>query len=186
MNLKKISLVAGAIALTLSATPFAVKAQTGFSSNRLVAQAQNTQTPNVKAPKKGLWRQLGLTDAQQSQIEAIRRETRTQMEAVLTQEQKNQLQEQLQARQAQRDQRQAGQQPGQRPNGRQAGERPNRGFARLNLTEAQKAQMKQIMESSQQRIQAVLTPEQRTKLQELRENARSRRQQRNSNQGPQS
>lgn len=173
MKLKTLSLVAGAIALTLSATPFAVKAQPGFSANKLVAQAQNTQTP--KARKNAIWEQLGLTDSQKSQIEAIRRDTRTQMEAVLTQEQKNQIQAQLQARQAQRGQRQAGQQPSQRP---------KKGFGALNLTDAQKTQMKQIMQSSQQKIQEVLTPEQRTKLQELRETARSRWQQRR-NQGTQ-
>ncbi|OUL37445.1 P pilus assembly/Cpx signaling pathway, periplasmic inhibitor/zinc-resistance associated protein [Nostoc sp. T09] len=174
MKVKALSLVAGAIALTLTATPFAVKAQQGFSSNRLVAQAQNTQTP--KARKNGIWQQLGLTDAQKSQIQAIRRDTRTQMEAVLTQEQRDQIKAQFQARQAQRGQRQAGQQPGQRPKG---------GFAALNLTEAQKAQMKQIMQSSQQKIQAVLTPEQQAKFQQLRENARARWQQRHSNQGTQ-
>lgn len=175
MKVKALSLVAGAIALTLSATPFAVKAQSDFSSNRLVAQAQNPQTPKVG--KRGLWQQLGLSAEQQSQIDAIKRETRTQMEAVLTQEQKNQIQAQLQARQAQRGQRQPGQ--------RQAGQRPKKGFGALNLTDAQKTQMKQIMQSSQQRIQAVLTTEQRAKLQELRQNQRARWQQRRSNQGQQ-
>jgi Spy/CpxP family protein refolding chaperone len=168
MKVKALSLVAGAIALTLSATPFAVKAQPGFSSNRLVAQAQNPQTP--KARKNAIWEQLGLTDSQKSQIEAIRRDTRTQMERVLTQEQKNQIQAQLQARQA----------------GQQSGQRSKKGFRGLNLTEAQKTQMKQIMESSQQKIQAVLTPAQQQKFQELRQNQRSRWQQRRSNQGPQS
>ncbi|BAY09303.1 Spy/CpxP family protein refolding chaperone [Calothrix sp. NIES-2098] len=172
MKVKALSLVAGAIALTLAATPFAVKAQSSFSSNKLVAQAQNTQTP--KARKNAIWQQLGLTDAQKSQIEAIRRDTRTQMEGVLTQEQKDQIRAQFQARQAQRGQPQAGQQPGQRPK--------RGGFAALNLTDAQKTQMKQIMQSSQQKIQAVLTPEQRTKLQELRQNARARWEQRR-NQG---
>jgi periplasmic protein CpxP/Spy len=175
MKVKALSLVAGAIALTLTATPFAVKAQTSFSSNRLVAQAQNPQTPKVG--KKGFMQQLNLTPQQQSQIDAIKRETRAQMEAVLTPAQKAEIE-------ALKAQRQSGQRPaaGQR----QAGQRGQGGFARINLSDAQKTQMRQIMETSQQRIQAVLTPEQQAKLQELRENARSRWQQRRNNQGPQS
>ncbi|MDZ7962018.1 MAG: P pilus assembly/Cpx signaling pathway, periplasmic inhibitor/zinc-resistance associated protein [Aulosira sp. DedQUE10] len=178
MKVKTLSLLAGAIALTLTATPFAAQAQRGFSSRQQVAQV-----PNAQRPDKGPWQQLGLTDAQKTQIQQIKRDSRTQIEGILTQEQKDQLKAQFQQRQAQRSQRQA--QGGQRPQGQQPGQRGKKGFESLNLTETQKTQIKQIMESSQQKIQALLTPEQRTKFEQLRQNARSRWQQRNSNQGTQ-
>lgn len=154
MKLKALSLLAGAIALTLTATPLAVKAQTQSSSPLVVAQAK----------EKGPWQSLGLTDAQKNQIQQIRRNTRTQIEGVLTQEQKDKLRAAYEARQAQR----------------QAGQRPRMGknFAELNLTEAQKTRIRQISESSKRQIEAVLTPEQQEKIRQFRENARQRRQQR--------
>ncbi|QIR40147.1 P pilus assembly/Cpx signaling pathway, periplasmic inhibitor/zinc-resistance associated protein [Tolypothrix sp. PCC 7910] len=182
MKVKTLSLVAGAIALTLTATPFAAQAQRGFSGHKQVV-AQNTNGQRGERSNKGAWQQLGLTDAQKTQIQQIRRDTRTQIEGILTQEQKDQLKAQFEQRQAQRGQRRA--QGAQRPQGQQPGEFGKRGFESLNLTEDQKTQIKQIMQTSQQKIQALLTPEQRTKLQQMRENARARWQQRNSNQGTQ-
>ncbi|WP_375506185.1 Spy/CpxP family protein refolding chaperone [uncultured Nostoc sp.] len=158
MKLKVLSLVAGAIALTLTATSFAVNAQTASPSPVLLAQ-----TPQKE---RGPWKELGLTDAQKTQIQAIKRDSRTKLEAVFTPEQKAKLEAAKQARQAQR---QAGQ--GQR--------RGKGGYADLNLTEAQKTQIRQIRESEKQQIQAVLTPEQRQKIEQFRQNAPSRRQQGN-------
>jgi Spy/CpxP family protein refolding chaperone len=152
MQLKKLALIAGAVALTLTATPFAVQAQT-TSSRPLLAQ---------QAGKKGPWQELGLTDAQKEQIKQIKNSTRTQIEAVLTPEQRAKLQAAKQA---------AGQ--GQRQRGKEV-------WQSLNLTDAQKAQIRQIKETSQQQIEAVLTPEQRAKLQQIRQNWQQRRQQRNS------
>ncbi|MBN3909566.1 MAG: P pilus assembly/Cpx signaling pathway, periplasmic inhibitor/zinc-resistance associated protein [Nostoc sp. NMS1] len=163
MKLKALSLVAGAIALTLTATSFAVDAQTASPSPVLLAQ-----TPQKE---RGPWKNLGLTDTQKSQIQTIRRDSRAKFEAVLTPEQKAKLEAAKQARQAQ----------GQTGQGeRQAGQRQRKGnFADLNLTEAQKTQMRQIRESEKQQIQAILTPEQRQKLEQYRQNAPSRRQQGN-------
>ncbi|MCC5602592.1 Spy/CpxP family protein refolding chaperone [Nostoc favosum] len=156
MKLKALSLVAGAIALTLTATSFAVDAQTASPSPVLLAQ-----TPQKE---RGPWKELGLTDAQKNQIQAIKRDSRTKMEAVLTPEQKAKLEAAKQARQAQR----------------QAGQRRGKGgYADLNLSETQKTQMRQIRESEKQQIQAVLTPEQRQKLEQFRQNAPSRPQQGN-------
>ncbi|WP_251960421.1 Spy/CpxP family protein refolding chaperone [Nostoc commune] len=163
MKLKALSLVAGAISLTLSATSFAVHAQTASPSPVLLAQTPQRQ--------KGPWKDLNLTDAQKTQIQTIRRDSRTKFEAVLTPEQKAKLEAAKQARQAQRQAGQGQRQPGQR--------RGKGGFADLNLTEAQKTQMRQIRESEKQQIQAVFTPEQRQKLEQLRQNAPSRRQQGN-------
>ncbi|MCF2151235.1 P pilus assembly/Cpx signaling pathway, periplasmic inhibitor/zinc-resistance associated protein [Desmonostoc muscorum LEGE 12446] len=164
MKLKTLSLIAGAIALSLTATSFAVVAQTASPSPLLLAQ-----TPQKP---KGPWAELGLSDAQKSQIQAIRRDSRAKYEAVFTPEQKAKLETARQARQTQRQAGQGQQQPGQ-----------SRGvwkkFADLNLTEAQKTQMRQIRESEKQQIQAVLTPEQRQKLEQFQQNMKQRRQQRN-------
>ncbi len=130
-----------------------------------VLLAQTPQKP------KGPWQELGLTDAQKTQIQAIRRDSRTKFEALLTPEQKAKLEAAKQARQAQRQAGQGQRQPGQR--------RGKGGYADLNLTEAQKTQMRQIRESEKQQIQAVLTPEQLQKLEQLRQNSPSRRQQPN-------
>ncbi|MEH1772349.1 Spy/CpxP family protein refolding chaperone [Nostoc sp.] len=172
MKLKVLSLVAGAIALTLTATSFAVHAQTASPSPVLLAQ-----TPQKE---RGPWKELNLTDAQKSQIQAIRRDSRTKFEAVLTPEQKAKLEAAKQARQAERQARKAQGQTGQgqrQPGQHHGGRKGN--FADLNLTEAQKTQMRQIRESEKQQIQAVFTPEQRQKLEQFRQNAPSRRQQGN-------
>jgi Spy/CpxP family protein refolding chaperone len=102
--------------------------------------------------------------------------SRTQVEAVFTPEQKAKLEAARQARQAQRQQGQR--QQGQRP---QAGRR-GKVFADLNLTQDQKTRIQSIRQSSKQQIEAVLTPEQRAKLQELKANGRQRWQQRRNNQ----
>lgn len=164
MKFKSLSLIAGAVALTLTTTSFAVKAQTSSASPLLLAQAQE-QGP--RQGKKGAWSELGLTQAQQTRLREIRQNTRTQIEGVLTQEQKDQLRTAAEARRAQR---QAGQ-PGQRQG------RGGKGFAGLNLTEDQKNRIQAIKESSKQQMDAVLTPEQRTKLQQIRQTWQQRRQQ---------
>jgi periplasmic protein CpxP/Spy len=157
MNLKNLSLIAGAIALSLSATPFVVNAQ------------NISQTPTqVKSDRNGPFERLGLTDAQKTQIKDIRSNSRAQMEAILTSEQKQQLEAAKQAHQGQPRQE------------RGQGQRPKRGFASLNLTEEQKTKMREIRESEKNQIQAILTPEQQQKFQEFQDNMRSRRQRPNS------
>jgi Spy/CpxP family protein refolding chaperone len=163
MQLKSLSLLAGAIALTLTATvaPFAVQAQTAFSSPFQVAQAA----------KKGPWESLGLTEDQKARIKAIQSNARTQMEDVFTPEQKAKLEAARQERRAQR-------QPGERP---EAGQRRGKKMADLNLTDDQKARMRTIRENTKQQIEAVLTTEQRAKLQEMKASRRGRWQERNNN-----
>lgn len=157
MKLKNLYLIAGAIALSLSATPFIVNAQ------------QISQTPTqVKPAHNGPFERLGLTDAQKTQIKEIRRNSRTQMDAILTPEQKQQLEAAKQARQ------------GQPRQARGQGERPKKGWASLNLTEDQKTKMRGIRESEKNQIQAILTPEQQQKFKEFQDNMRSRRQKPNS------
>ncbi|BCL34893.1 Spy/CpxP family protein refolding chaperone [Nostoc sp. MS1] len=163
MQLKPLSLLAGAIALTLTTTPFVVHAQANSSAAPVIAQGA----------RKGPWESLGLTDDQKAKIKQIMDNSRTQIESVFTPEQKAKLEAARQARQAQRQQ-------GQRP---QAGKRGNV-LADLNLTQDQKNRIKSIRQSSKQQIEAVLTTEQRAKLQELKASRRQRWQQRQNNQTP--
>ena len=85
--------------------------------------------------------QLDLTEAQSSQIEAIRTETRSQMEAVLTPEQRETL--------ADSDSLKAG-------------------LRALDLTDEQRDQIRSLKEDSREQIGAVLTDEQRQQLSEMR------------------
>jgi len=158
MKLKNLSLIAAAIALSLTAVPFAVNAQI------------NPQTPTQVKPvrEKGLFQRLGLSEQQKNQMQEIRRNSRTKMEAILTPEQLQQLQAAKQERQGQ-----PRQQRGQ-------GQRSKMGFASLNLTEEQKTKMREIRESEKNQIQAILTPEQQQQLKQFQENMRSRRQRPNS------
>lgn len=164
MKLKKLSLLAGTLALTLIATPFAVQAQ----SNPPLPQ------PGQELPERGPFKHLNLTSEQKAKMKEIQTNTRAQIDAILTTEQKNQLKTAMEKRKAQRQQGPQGQE--QRREGR--GKKGDI-FASLNLTETQKKQIKQIKESSKQQINAVLTPQQQAQMQQRREEMSSRRQQRN-------
>ncbi|MBD2665952.1 hypothetical protein B6N60_02638 [Richelia sinica FACHB-800] len=146
------------LTLTIVAAPLTVHAQT------------SSPAPNTELKEKGPFSRLGLTDAQKAKIKEIRLNTRTQIENVLTPEQKEKLKAAYQAR------REQGQGTGQRLGKRQR----QGGLASLNLTDDQKAKIRQIRESSKQQIEAVLTPEQQAQLRQLQENWKARRQQRNS------
>jgi periplasmic protein CpxP/Spy len=157
MKLKNLYLIAGAFALSLSATPFVVNAQ------------QIAQTPTqVKPAHNGPFERLGLSEEQKTKIKEIRRNSRTQMEAILTPEQKQQLETAKQERQ------------GQPRQARGQGERGKKDWASLNLTPDQKTKMREIRESEKNQIQAILTPQQQQQFKEFQDNRRSRRQQPNS------
>lgn len=147
MKIKTLSLVVGAIALSLTLAPLAVKAERTTSSPLVVAQAVR---------EKGPFQKLQLTDSQQEQIQEIRRTTRTEIDKVLNDQQREQLKTAMQ--------------------NRQGGWR--RAFASLNLSQDQKNQIRQLMRSQKSKIEAVLTDEQKAQLQKMREEMRSRRQQR--------
>ncbi|QZZ19134.1 hypothetical protein J5X98_17165 [Leptothermofonsia sichuanensis E412] len=159
---KKLSLlVPGAIALILSATPI------------LPSRAQSPDPiPGTRTekpgPRQGKWgADLNLTEAQKAQMKQIRESTHAQIEAVLTEEQKAQLQSARQQRQANRQQGQTARQPGQKRGGM---------FANLNLSEEQRTRIRSIREESRRQMDAVLTAEQRQMLQEKRQQMRQRRQ----------
>ncbi|MBP5974007.1 P pilus assembly/Cpx signaling pathway, periplasmic inhibitor/zinc-resistance associated protein [Brasilonema sp. CT11] len=90
MKLKKLSLICGAIALSLTTTSFAVKAEANSSLPLVVAQSQ---------PKEGAFQRLGLTDEQKTKIKEIRSNTRAEVDKILTEQQREQLKTAMQNRQ---------------------------------------------------------------------------------------
>ena len=93
--------------------------------------------------------QLDLSDAQRSQIEAIRTNTRSQIDSVLTANQQATLE-----------------------NSEQRG---RRAFRELDLSEDQREQLREIHEASRDRVSSVLTDAQRSQLEERREQRSERR-----------
>lgn len=82
--IKKLSFLAGAVALTISAIPFAAQAQINSSEQTVIAQRQ----------KRGGWKnKLNLTDAQKTQMQEIKQSARAEMQRILTPEQLNKLEE---------------------------------------------------------------------------------------------
>ncbi|MBW4622126.1 MAG: hypothetical protein KME17_22580 [Cyanosarcina radialis HA8281-LM2] len=151
MNSKVLPLLATAIALSIGSS--------------LPAFAQST-APTAPSPsyRKGRLDFLNLTPDQQTRIQQIRQNTRTQIENILTAEQKAQLQ---------RERENRGNSPAE-------GGRKKRGwgFESLNLTAQQRAQIDAVKQSSKAQIEAVLTPQQRLQL-EQRKQQRQQRQQGN-------
>lgn len=144
MKLKIMPLLAGAIALTVAAAPLAVKAEPNQSNQPVPKQAQN-RPPVVK---------VKLTQQQQNQLDQIRRDTRAQIEKLLTPQQLEQFKSAMQS-----------------PQGRQAA------ISAMNLSEAQKTRLKTIVQSAQSRAEAILTPQQRQQIQQSSQQGRQQRNQ---------
>lgn len=87
MKLKKLSLLAGAIAVAFSITPLAANAQVNSNAPQRVAQANN-------APRGP---QIDLTQPQIEKIQQIRSKASVQMREVLTEQQRTQIKKDLQA-----------------------------------------------------------------------------------------
>ncbi|MEQ9551593.1 MAG: hypothetical protein RIM23_18550 [Coleofasciculus sp. G3-WIS-01] len=128
MNIKIFPLFATIAAITLAAAPMAAFSQPKFAE------------------------ELNLTAEQQAQLEQIRDNKHSQMEQILTPEQRQQFQ----------------QFQGQR-------QRHREGMRALNLTEAQRNQMREIHQSARELMQNVLTEEQREQMRQMRENRRGQR-----------
>ncbi len=117
---------------------------------------------------------LNLTEEQQAQIEQIHQNTRSQIDAILTEEQKAQLQRDRENRGPRDDN---GPRDGNGPRGgdKDQGMPPRPPFDSLNLTDAQRSQIETIMRSAKEQMDAVLTPEQLQKLQEHEQQRQQRR-----------
>ncbi len=135
------------------------------SAPLLPAIAQPASPPVVRP--EGKRNKLNLTEAQREQMRQIRDWTRSQIDQVLTADQKQQLQA---AREQNKQQLQQGQRPGKgQGQGRQK-------LNTLNLTDAQKERIRAIRQEARQRQEALLTPEQRQQAESQRQEWQRRRQ----------
>lgn len=167
---KPFSLLAGSLIVLLSLA----------STLPALAQSPNSTTPPQRREKMGKPNFLNFTPEQQAQMEQIRQQERAAIDNILTAEQKAQLQSDRQNRQP----RQRGQNLGTPGNGQPRGQRPPMGnpgqpggpFASLNLTADQRSQIETVMQSSRQKMDALLTAEQRQQLQQHMQQHQQRRQ----------
>ena len=138
MQLKLIPLLAGAIALSVT------------TSLPLTAQMQPSQQ-QLAPVRDSKYKGIQLTEQQKAQMQAIREQTRSQIQAVLTLEQRQQFQAAM-----------------------GSGQKRRSAFADMNLSEQQKTQIREIMQSAKTQAEAVLTPAQRQQLQTIREQKQQR------------
>lgn len=143
---KLMSIFAGFVAVSVVTVPLIVKADAIHNGHPLVAQAQ--QNPHKK--EGGRWAKLNLTDAQKQQLRQIEKDSRQQIEGVYTPQQLAQLKA---ARTEHKE--------GQHANRRDV-------MKSLNLTDSQKAQIKQIREAQKAKMDTVFTPEQKQQLEQQR------------------
>ncbi|CAN1209197.1 Spy/CpxP family protein refolding chaperone [Tumidithrix helvetica PCC 7403] len=137
MKLKLIPILTGAIAALSIATPTIVLAQSMPGSP--------TSGDRMMAPHPGggghmMPPDLGLTEQQKTQLDQIRKSTRSQIEGIVTPEQKQQVKTAI-----------------------ANGEDMKDAMDTILSTE-QKAQIRSIMQASRKQMQAVLTPEQQQKM----------------------
>ncbi|MEO0539703.1 MAG: hypothetical protein AAFZ80_02435 [Cyanobacteria bacterium P01_A01_bin.105] len=94
---------------------------------------------------------LNLTEQQQAEFDTLRAETRSQIEAILTSEQRSAVQSRL-----------------------EAGEPMRQVLRSLDLTEQQRTEIRAVAEGARETGQQILTPEQQAQLQEHRRERRGR------------
>lgn len=156
-QVKVFSLLASAIALSASIAS-TVPAFAQSTNPPAPTQQEHMRRPNF----------LNLTSEQQAQMEQIRQDGRSQIDAILTEEQRAQLQRERDSRGPRLDSDQRMPRPGagQRPRPGADPGMPHSPFASLNLTAEQQSQIDAVMRSSRERMDAVLTSEQRQQLQQ--------------------
>lgn len=141
MKFKLLPILLSVIAFTMTVTPLAVKAETPLSQQ---------SSAQVKQLKQKLLTGVELTDEQKDKLLQIRDDTRSQIENLLTDEQKDQFKV-----------------------ARQNGERMRSAITSVNLSQEQKTELRNILKSSRDRVKAVLTPEQWEQVQQNRGSRRS-------------
>jgi protein CpxP len=143
---KLMSVLASVVAVSVVAVPFLVKADAIHNGQPLLAQAEQ----NSHKKEGDRWAKLNLTDAQKQQLRQIEKDSRQQIEGVYTPQQLAQIK-------AARTQHQQGQHTNRRDV-----------MKSLNLTDSQKAQIKQIITAQKAKMDSVFTPQQRQQLEQQR------------------
>jgi periplasmic protein CpxP/Spy len=141
MRFKYPSLLIGTIVLIIAALPFTVQAQNKLDSPIVIAELAEG----------GQLQRLGLSDSQKAQIEEIRSSTRSQVEEVITVEQREQFK-----------------------NGVKNGQGLPAAMLSMKLTPEQQTQLQEILESSKTKFESVLTLKQKQKVTQFRQKIMSR------------
>ncbi len=137
-------LVGGCIAGILAVTPLLAQTQMA-QANAAGSSIQTAEAP--KSDHRGLrqaFEQLNLTPEQQSQFDSLRRDSRSQVEAILQPEQRQQFITTWQQGGGFRD-----------------------AIAAMNLTDTQRQQMREMFQSKRSQARALLTDPQRQDLRQL-------------------
>lgn len=150
MKLKLMPIITGAILLT-AATPFAFKAVAAPGQQL----AQTTQQRSARQ------NQLNLTPEQKEQMRQLHQDTRKQIESLLSSDQLAKYKAAMQNR------RGTMQNNSDEISGQSNGNRRQNMLASLNLSQDQKAKMREIMQNSRTRMSSILTNEQRNQLQQM-------------------
>ncbi len=168
-KVKPLPLLAGAITLSISI------------ASVIPAFAQST--PPTAPPQRGQMHRsnfLNLTPEQQARMEQIRKDERSQIDAILTADQKAQLQSEWANRKPFMGEKYrtppTGENSGTPSTGENRRMRPSP-FASLNLTAEQRSKIEAVMRSSKEQMDAVLTEEQRQQLQQHQQQHQQRHQQ---------
>lgn len=132
MKLKLMPVLAGAIALAAAVVPDSVAAQTSQPQQPAPNQAQTR--PQLAG--------VEITPQQQDQLNKLRSDTRTQIESILTPQQREEFKTAMRTNQ-----------------------NPQTAFSNLKLSNQQQTQLQGIMQSARARAEAILTPEQRQQIQ---------------------
>ncbi|HEY9646756.1 MAG TPA: Spy/CpxP family protein refolding chaperone [Chroococcidiopsis sp.] len=130
MKFSSAMMVAGLAAIAMLATPLASK---------VIAQ-------DGPPPGPPMFEELNLTESQRTQLEQIHQNTRTQIENLLTEQQRQQVRSAI-----------------------ESGSNPREAMRAANLTTEQRDQVRSIMEAAREQSQSVFTDEQRAQLEQLRE-----------------
>ena len=179
MTIKRL-LVLSALPLLVGSFGFTVLGKAIANQSTLVTQNSSPSNQQPAAGKEhsgpGFAKISGLTDDQKAQIKQIWQSSHQQMDAIFTSEQKARMQairEDAKSKMAAvlTDQQRQQLQQTSSADGRQKGP----GFAKISgLTDDQKAQIKQIWQSSRQQMDAIATSEQKARMQAIREDAKSK------------
>ena len=174
MKRNLMTVLSGAVLLTAAATPFVLKsvqAQPG-QGQQLLAQLQLPQGQGLgqrlgqgqglgQGPQ-GILANLNLTSDQQARMRELQKDTRKQIEAVLTPTQREQYRTALQNRMRGLRDSNTNLNSSSMPRGGQQNM-----LSSLNLSQSQKSKIAQIMQSSRSQMDNILTDSQRAQLQQM-------------------
>ena len=164
MKLKLVKMFSLVIGLTLIAVPLSAQALPFPSSPAFHAQNFPQSGPPGQPPN------INLSDDQKQRLDEIDKQTKEKIDAVLTSEQQQKLQEKV----AQMKNRRGGMDGGFGGPGMPPMPPPEAGgkgpFADLNLSNDQKAKIEEIMQSSHEEVKSVFTDEQRQQLEKFHQN----------------